>query len=234
MEPKFQTSFIPKKTLTPAANGAVTAGLPKPQVRHSFSVFMSLSVLLFILSLAGIGGAYAWKQYLLSSQKNYQQELAQRKEQFKVSSINKLKKISVQIDTTSELINRHVAISELFSIIQSLTVESVRFTSLNVTIPKEGSSVQISMSGLGKNLSAVAFQSDVLSHLEQYGLRNVIKNPIITDPSLDPNTAVTFGFSAEIDPTLLNYKKSIGATSGSSAGSAANPANPANPAAPQP
>jgi hypothetical protein len=65
------------------------------------------------------------------------------------------------------------------------------------------------MQGYGSSLSAVAFQSDVLNQLEQYGLRKIIRNPILSDPALDANGTVSFNFSATIDPAALSYMKSV-------------------------
>ncbi len=66
------------------------------------------------------------------------------------------------------------------------------------------------MKGYGSSFSAVAFQSDVLGKLVDYGLRGIVKNPILSDPSLDVNNSVSFGFTATIDPSTLSYEKSLG------------------------
>jgi hypothetical protein len=218
MEPKFQTSFIPRKNPTPM--GGLSSQKP---VRHGTSIFMAIAVLIFVVSLGAIGGAYAWKQYLLSVQVTYQKDLAAREQQFNLTQIEHLKQINVQIDTAKQLVNNHVALSQIFEIIQKLTIEKVRFMNMDVTLPTAqngatGNAVKITMMGYGSNLSAVAFQSKVLSELEQYGLRNIVKNPIISDPSLDPAGTVSFGFGAELDKTGLTYAQVINPTN-------ANPAS---------
>jgi hypothetical protein len=65
------------------------------------------------------------------------------------------------------------------------------------------------MKGYGRNFSSVAFQSDVLGQLEQYGLRNIVKNPILSDPSLDTGGTVSFGFTATLNPASLSYRQSV-------------------------
>ena len=81
METKFQTSFIPKKPLI--SPNVMMQKTP----RRSVSLFMMFSVIIFILSLGAIAGAYAWKQYLTSSQDSYKQQLAEREKQFNTDNL---------------------------------------------------------------------------------------------------------------------------------------------------
>jgi hypothetical protein len=216
MEPKFQTSFIPKKTPTPIGGfGGQKA------VRQGTSIYLGLAVILFVVSLAATGAAYAWKQYLIGQQASYKQELADREKQFNTQLITDLKQVNVQIDTAKQLLSSHLALSQIFEVISKLTIEKVRFVSMDVTLPGAAqlampgttNAVAVKMQGYGSNLSSVAFQSKVLSQLEQYGLRQIVKNPIISDPSLEPTGAVSFGFAATIDPGSLSYRESVSPSS---------------------
>ena len=85
METKFQTSFIPKK---PTASAI---GVSSPVTHHrTASIFMTLATLIFIASLAGAGGVYAYKQYLINDQNTLKQDLATREKQFNVDLIEQL------------------------------------------------------------------------------------------------------------------------------------------------
>lgn len=204
METKFQTSFIPKKPLIPMS------GLTPAAPRRSVSLFMVIAVLLFIASIAAAGGTFFWKSYVDSSQVKYKEELALREKQFNPNLIEDLKRQNVKIDLGKQLLDNHVAVSQIFDIIGRLTIENVRFTSMDLTVsPQTGEGIKISMKGYGTSLSAIAWQSDVLGKLERYGLRKVVKNPILSDPSLDTNGQVSFGFSASIDPGSLSYTTSL-------------------------
>jgi hypothetical protein len=205
METKFQTSFIPKKPM-PSVGGANA-----PQRHHGTSLFMTIGVFFFIASLAGAGATYAWKGILTNAQASLKQQLADRERAFNVNLIEELKQANIQIDTATRLLENHLALSQIFDVISRLTISNVRFTSLNLshdpTVPD--SPIKIEMDGIGTSLTAVAFQSDVLGQLEQYGLRKVVKNPALSDPSQQENGTVTFGFSAEIDPAALTYSKAV-------------------------
>ena len=222
METKFQTSFIPKKP-TASAIGAIS---PASHRRQSVSIFMTIATLLFIVSLAAAGGAYAYNQYLLSAQDVYKQDLITRQKQFNLDLISQLKAENVKIDAARKVLNNHVALSQIFDIIGRMTIENVRFLSLDVTAPATpADGVKINLQGYGTSLAAVAFQSDVLGQLDQYGLHNVVKNPILSNPAIGA-TGDTVGFSlaATIDPSSLSYEHMISPAAASTSSTAGTPA----------
>lgn len=205
METRFQTSFIPKKP----ANSTI-GGVSAPKHHHGASVFMTISTVIFILSLVGAGGAYVYNQYLISAQGSYEKDLASREQQFNTNLIEQLKSESTKIDLAKQILQNHMALSQIFPIVSTLTTEDVRFLSMDVSSPTHTSGgVTVSLEGYGTSFSAVAFQSDVLNQLDQYGLRNVVKNPILSNPALGTNGSVSFGFTATVDPSNLSYEKSV-------------------------
>ncbi len=207
METKFQTSFIPKRPLIP------TSGLNPAAPKRSFSYFMAIAVLLFIISIGAAGGSYFWKSYLETAQIGYKTQLAQREKQFNPNLIEDLKRQNVKIDTGKQLLANHIAVSHIFDIIGRLTIEDVRFMSMEMTTgATKNEGIKIALKGYGTTLSAVAFQSDVLGQLERYGLRKVVKNPILSDPALDTNGLVAFGMTATVDPVSLSYEKNLAAS----------------------
>ena len=211
MDPKFQTSFIPKKPVAGSQQGISAIRRPKS---GGTNIFMSIAVFLFVISLVAVGGAYIWKQYLISTQVQYRQELTDRENKFDISQIETLKSATIQISTAKQLLRQHLALSRIFDIISKLTVESVRFLSLDLTAPESSADgLKITMSGYGVNLSTLAFQSSVFGSLEQYGLHDVVKNPILSNPALDQSGTVSFNFSATVDPSKLSYQKIVTATS---------------------
>jgi len=206
MEPKFQTSFIPKK---PIAN-AGSAIIQKPKTGFA-SLYMTIAVVLFVASLGSIGGAFAYQQFLEAHLAASQKTLTQREQQFNIDLIQQLREINVKIDNSQKLLASHVATSRVFDIIPKFTSAHVRFLNMDLTTAASGKPAQISLQGYGTGLQAVAFQSDVFSSLEQYGLRNIVKNPIMSDPSIDQSTGkASFGFTATISSDALSYVGEFG------------------------
>jgi len=212
METRFQTSFIPKKPVTSAIGTMSSPQAPRPK---SASLFMTLATIVFVLSIIAAGGSYGLNYYLNQSQTAYKEKLALREKQFNVDLIEDLKIQNVKIDEAKKILNSHIALSQIFEIIGRMTIENVRFTSLDLTVPNgQGASegIKLALQGYGTSLSAVAYQSDVLSQLDQYNLRKVVRNPVISNPSLNSNGTVSFGFTATIDPSSMLYSKSVNPT----------------------
>ena len=200
METKFQTSFIPKKPLV--SDSTV-------HVSHSgTSVFMVVAVLLFIASLAGGAFTFVWKNVLLKSQESYKTQLANKKKRFNTTLIEELKRANTKIDLSKQLLANHLAASEVFSIISKLTIAGVRFSSFDFTAAaKDSDGIKVTMKGVGNSFSAIAFQSDVFGQSQKYGSNKVLKNPVLSDLSLDQNGNVGFVFTTTINPADLSYSK---------------------------
>ncbi|MEA2715290.1 MAG: hypothetical protein QOG91_318 [Candidatus Parcubacteria bacterium] len=219
MEPKFQTSFIPKRPLGGAGSAGSIGGLggtiPRsPRPRSGVSIFLVLAIFLFVLSLAGVGGAYFWKQYLVSNKDAYIKDLKSREESFPLNEIADLKRVNVQIDAAKDILAHHLSVTQIFKIIADLTIESVRFLTLDVTAPANAADdLKVELKGYGANLFSVAFQSQVFGSLDLYHLQNIVKNPIMSDPTLNPNGTVSFGFTATVDPSSITYERLVNATS---------------------
>jgi hypothetical protein len=188
---------------------------------------MDIAMVMFVVSLLAVGGAYLWQSYLYSAQTTYQTELATREKQFNLDLIQQLQDQSAKIDLARRVLAGHIAASQVFSIIGALTAEHVRFTSLDFTAPASaGADAKITLSGYGASLSTVAFQSDVLGTLGQYGLRNIVKNPILSNPALDANGTVAFSLSASVDPSALSYEKGAAGSAGGSSAASSTLSNP--------
>lgn len=211
MDTKFQTSFIPKKPIL----------MDQKVVHHgsTTSIFMFISVLVFIFSIAGAVFSLIWKDVLIKQQTQYAIDLKKAESRFDIATIEKLKKASVKIETATQLLKNHLAVSEIFNIISLLTADGIRFTSFEFspsTVSNDpnntesSNGIKISMKGVGSSFSAIAWQSDVFGKSAKFGTNKVVKNPILTDLQLDPLTGnVAFSFTAEINPEDLNYEKQI-------------------------
>lgn len=171
---------------------------------------MAIAMTLFVVSVLSIGGVYIWKQVLLSSQSNYEQSLAEREKSFNIDQISLMKAQAAKILLARQLLTNHMAASKIFAIIAKLTSENVRFLSMDLTVPAGTQNpLQLVLSGYGRSFPSVAFQSDVLNQLDKYGLRTVVKNAIVSDPALNHDGTVSFGFTAQIDPSSFAYSKNL-------------------------
>ena len=185
---------------------------------------MTLSTIIFVFSLVSIGGVLLWKQYLVSAQEQYKKDLVVREQQFNIDLIRQMKAESTKISLAKNLLNNHVAVSKLFSVISSLTAENVRFLNMDFASPSDqsGNEFKITMSGYSRDLPTVAFQAQVLNKLGDFGIKNVVRNPIVSDPTFNIGGSVSFNLAASLDPSVLLYQ--VGTTDAAPAApSSSNP-----------
>lgn len=216
METKFQTSFIPKKPI-PTVQTSFTPTTPRRTVNSTTgSMFMTLAIVLFVVSVLAIGGAYAYNKYLDSQHISLQEQLNNRIREFNLDQISLIKAQSAKIALSRQILNNHLAMSYIFEAIGKITAESTRFLTLGFDLPisTQGAPgiMNVALSGYSRSFPSLAFQSDVLNQLENYQfqnvqLRSVIRNPIIKDPSVTTNGIVNFELSAQIDPGAFSYVK---------------------------
>ena len=199
METKFQTSFIPRKSVTPTTSSSAE--------HRPASILLMIGVFAFVISVLAAGGSYGWQVYLQSDQQKYSQSLELLKKDFNIDLIVQLKQTATKIVLASQLLDKHVAISQVFGLISKLTASNIRFTSLDLQAPADrNKGININMSGYAPSYEALAFQSDKLGHLEDLDLRNIIISPTITNPAQNQNSTVSFQLSANINPTNMLYK----------------------------
>jgi len=201
MDTKFQTSFIPKKPIL----------MDQKITHHSggTSIFMFISIIIFILSVAGAVFSVIWKDVLIKQQKVHIDMINGVEERFDLATIEKLKKANIKIDLGNKLLKQHLAVSEIFDIINRLTSDGIRFNSFEFTggfNDKDG--VKISMGGYGNSFSAIAWQSKVFGESEKFGKNKVLKNPILSNLQLNSlDGSVGFTFTATINPDDVLYEK---------------------------
>jgi hypothetical protein len=199
MDTKFQTSFIPKKPLF----------IDQKTIRHGggTSVFMLIAVLVFMVSLIGAGFVFGYKQIILKNQEEYRLILKKTEEKFDVGLINKLKNINRKIDLGKDLLKSHLAVSQIFDTINQLTIESMKFNTFDFTTTQTDS--KITLKGVGKNFSSIAWQSDVFGGSDKYGNKKPLKNTIVSDLVAESGGNVNFTLTASIDPKELSYEQKI-------------------------
>jgi hypothetical protein len=195
MEPKFQSSFIPRGPV------GTTATISRAGNIGSGGIFGFLAIILFVLSVAGSIAVYGYNTYLLSRISQMGADLEAARTTLEPESIKELTQLNTRILTTSELLSKHTVLSPLFDYLESATVRNVRFTQFSYSTTERG--LTLSMGGQARGYTSVALQSDVFNQSKY------LKNPIFGDLNLDKNGNVIFSFIATIDPSIISYKKQL-------------------------
>lgn len=192
MEPKFQSSFIPKGPLA-------TAGTATPTSRVAGrSVIGFLAGLVFVIAILLGLAVFAYELYLNSNISKMGSNLAVARESLEPEVIEKISNLDERIISTERILEKHITISPLLAYIENSTLRNVRFSQFAYETTEKG--LEISMRGQARGYTAVALQSEIFNKSPYF------KEPIFADLDLDVTGNVTFSFRATLDPAIVAYK----------------------------
>lgn len=193
MDPQVSGSFIPKAPLTQTRRAGGGMGL-----------FLLISIVLFVLSLAGAAGVFAYEGLLNAQVASRDDQLRRAEGAFEPRVIEDLSRLDNRLLRARELLQRHLAPSGIFDFLSQATLEQVQFTKFSYRIEGQGSAV-ISLTGSADTFSTVALQSD------QFGSARLLKNVVfsnVVQGGVGGNAnKVSFEVKAELDPSLFIYAR---------------------------
>lgn len=206
MEPRFQTSFIPKKPLSPDAR----------RPGHRVIGFFSLGSLIIFVSVIALSvGVFLYQQFLLQNISSMKRSLDRARAAFEPSLIAELKRLDSRIETVKKLIGAHAAATPVFRLLELNTLQNVRFSDFNYT-SSGPDTVSITMKGEARSFSAIALQADLLAS------RREIRDPVFSNLTPDKGGLVAFVFSGNLDPRIVLYQSTLDNTAPASS-TTANP-----------
>jgi hypothetical protein len=195
MDPQAPASFIPKKPLVETrSNAGAGAGL-----------VVLVSVLLFVVSLVGAGGVFAYTGILTSSIVNKDASLKAAEGAFEPEVIAELGRLDARLIQVQKLLGSHLAPSGVFDFLSTITLTQVQFTNFSFKKQVDGSAVII-LQGTGDSFSTVALQSD------QFGSTRLLKDVVFSDVAIGQSGKVSFSVKATVDPSLYLYSKQAAST----------------------
>lgn len=194
MEPKFQTSFIPKSPISTQKQDPI-------KKVGSFNIFSTIATLLFIATLLAGGALFVYKRIINKEILSLKADISDTRDAFQPETIKELIDFNKTVRSTNQLLQKHVAISSLFNTFQSLTIRPVRFTSFSYSELEGQIVVDIEMEG--SSYSAFAQQSDIFSKQE------FIISPEFSDFELSEEGTISASFKSIIDPSILSYEKTL-------------------------
>lgn len=162
-------SFIPKE---PLLRGDVIVR-KRPIVGASFLI----GFIIFAVALVASGGVYFYKSIRYENLIEKQEQLKVTNDQLEASdiiqSIEELRTLRDQIDHVSTILDKHIALSSLFTFLEKTTVSSISFGNFKLT-PLDENQVEVIMVGQSKSYTDLAIQSNVYAaqkdFLDSYSL----------------------------------------------------------------
>lgn len=191
MDPKVQTSFIPKKPLN--AVDSRRAGL---------GFFSLIALIIFIASIGLAAGVFIYKKGMEKSIADARTTLDKSRAAFDPDFIKTIVRLNSRMEIGRQLLRTHVAVSPIFEVLEKYTLATVSFDDMKF-IKKNDGKVEITMSGTARNYNSIALQSDV------FGKSNYLRDALFEDLNLDDRGNVSFTFSATVDPAIVVYQDSL-------------------------
>jgi hypothetical protein len=195
MEPKFQTSFIPKKSIT-------TIPVKQNRPSSSVGVLSFLSVIIFLGAVVASVGVFLFQKFTENSINQKIEQLEKAKDAFDVVTIDQLKRLDTRMNAAQEILGAHSAVSAVFQVLQASTLKTVQFASFSFEQMTDGK-ISVAMTGRAVSYSSMALQADI------FGKNRQIHDAIFSNFSLDPSGNVTFNFAAYVDPAMISYESLI-------------------------
>jgi len=193
MEPKFQTSFIPKKPIVSSQGVA----------KESINFFMIIAVVIFLGSIVLSAAVYGYKFFLDKNIKDLQSSLVTASGQFDQDFISSVNRLNTRIETSKDLLNKHVSASTIFGFLGSHTLKTVSYTDFTYSLDNDGT-IKVVLKGVAQSYGSIALQSEEFGKQNQY-----IKSPIFSDLNPDQNGNVVFTLTALLDKNLISYVKTL-------------------------
>lgn len=184
MDPKLQTSFIPKK------DSGVRRNVP-------IGFFNIVGYTVFALSLILALGLYAGNHSLKNTIESKKDELNDKVKNFNVGGLEELIRFDARLNTVATLLDNHISVSKLFELLADSTAQSIQFTSFDYS--RDGEQLSVTLDGKAPDFASLAFQSDTFSS------RRFLKDQVFSDVTLLPEGGVSFVFTANVDPLLVKY-----------------------------
>ena len=202
MDPKFQSSFIPKG---PISSTVTPSGVSMGRKVKEKSLLSFLALVIFTLSVVLAMGVFGYKFYLKYRIETMGADLERARTTLQPEVIRELTRLDNRIITSRELVAEHQILSPLFEFLEVSTPRTVRFNDFRYTMNEFG--IELNMRGEARGYAALALQADI------FDKSGYFKNAIFSNLSLNEKGDVRFSFKATVDPSLVSYQRQIEGTS---------------------
>ena len=190
MPQKVPTSFVPKQPVRTVR---------RPQARGPLSILAVAALVLIGASIVLAGLAFGYEFYLKQNKEEKTQELKVLQDSVEPQAVEELARLSQRLVISRELLNNHVAVSAIFSMLERDTVQNLSFDDFEIQTAPSGD-VEVTMEGLAASFNALAYQSVVFRD------NPFLRNQIFEDITVTDDGDVSFSFAGIVSSNLVRAK----------------------------
>jgi len=160
-------------------------------------------IIFFGMIIAG-AGLYFYKGSLAQSLTQMENDLNLARNRFEDDKISQLQLLDKRLRASSSVLNNHVTVSPIFQALQEVTMKSVRYTRFDYSITgTDTPEIKVTMAGQTTNYKSIALQSEL------FAKKKFFIDPVFSNLSLDEKGNVMFDLTFNVDPSFVNYNKSL-------------------------
>jgi hypothetical protein len=189
--PTIPTSFVPKQPLD-----------GKRHFKTGTNYFLIISLAVLGVAVVASGLTFGYEYYLKSVRTARANDLTAATAAINEDTVEEFVRLRDRLVTAHTLLDKHIVPSRFFLLLDAITLQSVRFSSLEFTVAENGTAT-IEMEGAARSFNALAAQS------AGFAAQKDFKRAIFSDISVNPNNSVSFRLTAEIDSDLLRLPKNV-------------------------
>lgn len=186
LPPTIPTSFVPKQP--------VASTLRKQ--KSGTNILLIISAVILGLAVLGCAGIFGYELYLKNQRDTKQAELVAAQRAVDVDMVEGFIRLRDRLQATESILDNHVQLSEFFNVLEDRTLQTVRFSALQIAV-NEDRSAEIQLEGSARTFNALAAQSAAIAAEKR------IKRAIFADIAVNQNGTVGFTLTATIEPRLI-------------------------------
>lgn len=186
LPPTIPTSFVPKQPVSSTMR----------KQKSGLNILLIGSSILLAVGTASCAGVFGYELFLKNARDAKQVELAEAQRAVDIDTVEGFIRLRDRLSATATILNQHIGLSEFFDVLESRTLQTVRFNNLMVTVEGDRSA-EVQLEGVARSFNALAAQSASIAAEKR------IKRAIFSNIAVNDNGTVGFSLTASLDPRLI-------------------------------
>ncbi len=202
MDSKFNTSFIPKKSLQADTGSSSGDKYVSRRTTHYGPGFF-LTFLIFVASVVASIGVFGYTTIVNKQIDEYKKTLDEQQNKFDSAVVDELIRAESRIENAKDLVVNHTILTQLLSKLEAITLRRIQYTELTY-VDETDAQPLLTLLGIAESYKSVAQQTTVFRN------DNLIHNPIMVELEKSNDTDdVTFALEASVDEKLISFSATL-------------------------